>query len=124
MMFLFHIAFALGLIALAFGVYFVVWAGNEKGTGVGMAKTFGYIILILAIISLLCTIYYNFKLWKAGYYQVMPRMIISKPNQSTTQPTMMQKIQMQHQQQRAKQQSRANQNPANNKAAAQKHKAN
>lgn len=122
-MFLFHIAFALGLIALALGVYFLVWACSEKD-GAGVAKTFGYIIVILAIISLLCTFYYNMKLWKAGYYQVFPRvMTVGRTAATSSQPVMIQRLQApQRQQQKSKSQSRLEQNIT--KTAAQKHKAN
>ncbi len=49
MMFLLDLAFAAELIALAFGVGFLVWACRNNGSGVGLAKFFGYLIRAIVL---------------------------------------------------------------------------
>lgn len=69
MMFLLDLAFAAELIALAFGVGFLVWACRNNGSGVGLAKFFGYLITLLAIFALLCTSYFGINYWVKGYFK-------------------------------------------------------
>lgn len=42
------------LIAFGFGMLFLVWASRHDGMGVNLAKTAGYIIVILAAIAFVC----------------------------------------------------------------------
>ena len=74
-MFLFHAAYALGFIALALGISLIVWSSRNKGKGVKLAKTFGYIISILVIFSTICASYYAISYWAKGYYSKPPVMI-------------------------------------------------
>ena len=62
-MFMFHIAFALELIALAMGVLLIVWAMQHPGLGSGTAKIFGYIITILSILVMCHTISESVRIW-------------------------------------------------------------
>lgn len=54
-MILFHIAIALTLIALGLGAAFLLWADGARGGVRTFAKIMGYIIGIIAAISLICT---------------------------------------------------------------------
>lgn len=67
-MFLFHIAYAFGLIVVAVGVIMIAWALRNEGKGVGLVKTFGYIITIVAVFALLCTGYFGILYWSKGYF--------------------------------------------------------
>lgn len=69
MMFLLDLAFANELLALGLGIAFLVWGYRSQGAGVGLAKTGGYVITILAILGLLCTSYYGTQYWFAGYFK-------------------------------------------------------
>jgi hypothetical protein len=82
-MLVFHIAVALNLIALAVSVGLIVWSMRAKGVGVMFAKIFGYIIGILAIISLLCSFYYGMKIWRVTHHaeQMMRSMPLQRPMQ-------------------------------------------
>ncbi|HEV2613481.1 MAG TPA: hypothetical protein VGV92_02100 [Gammaproteobacteria bacterium] len=68
-MFLFHSAMMLTLIALALGVGLVVWAARNKGQGVGFAKGFGWLIIIIAIVGSLCSDYFAVTAWYKGLSQ-------------------------------------------------------
>ncbi|MBA2655315.1 MAG: hypothetical protein H0U71_09680 [Gammaproteobacteria bacterium] len=65
MMFLSHTAFALEVIALAIGISMLIWSKTANNN---LAKTFGYIIAILAVVGMLCPLYYAFKYWEDGYF--------------------------------------------------------
>ncbi|EKD71717.1 MAG: hypothetical protein ACD_46C00113G0002 [uncultured bacterium] len=70
MMFLFHIAFTLGLIALAIGTLLYMWSlPSESRAGVILAKWVGLIVTIFAILALLCIGYYGIKYGLEGYLQ-------------------------------------------------------
>ena len=57
-MMLSHISFFLGLIALVSGVSLYLWSVRaEAGAGVGLAKIVGIVVIVLAILGLLCTLY-------------------------------------------------------------------
>lgn len=73
MMFMFHSAEMLGLIAIALGIMLVVWALRNEGKSIGLAKIFGWLIVIIGILGELCSTYYAIKYWYAGYFQ-MPMM--------------------------------------------------
>ncbi len=64
MMFQFHIALALGLIALSSGVALFVW--SDKHSGSGLAKILGFLIVIMSIFSTACTVYCGVTYWKQG----------------------------------------------------------
>jgi len=66
MMFLFHIALASGLIALTSGVFLYGWACKVEGTCKCMGKCFGLVIIVLATISVLCTIACGISAYRGG----------------------------------------------------------
>ncbi len=68
-MFMFHAAFSLGLIALTAGTALFVWSKHIDAAGSGLAKTIGALVIIFAISSTLCTIYYGVKYWQQGDFQ-------------------------------------------------------
>src|ERR1700722_1605178 len=62
-MFLSHISFSLGLIALVTGVCLYLWSVRaEPGAGIGLAKIVGVAVIVLAILELLCTIWSGFRM--------------------------------------------------------------
>lgn len=57
-MLLSHISFSLGLIALVAGACLFLWSVRaEAGSGIVFAKVVGMIVIVLAILELLCTVY-------------------------------------------------------------------
>lgn len=68
-MFLFHVAYSLGMIAVSAGTALYVWSARNNGAGVGLAKLIGILVVIFSIVSTLCTSYYGVKYWQAGYFQ-------------------------------------------------------
>lgn len=69
MAFIFHVAVALSLIAIALGIMMIVWASRNEGKGITLTKVFGYLIVIFAILSWLCAGFYAVKYWQEGYFQ-------------------------------------------------------
>lgn len=69
MMFTFHSAMMLALIAIALGVVLIVWSLRNEGQGIALAKVFGWLILIIAILGMLCSTYYSVAYWYKGYFQ-------------------------------------------------------
>lgn|SRR3990167_2366929 len=68
-MFMFHAAFSLGLIALTAGTALFIWSKQVDAAGSGLAKSIGTLVIIFAIGSTLCTIYYGVKYWQQGDFQ-------------------------------------------------------
>ena len=68
MMFLFDLAFAVEVLAFGFGGYFLVWAASHEGAGVAIAKRIGHIVIALAILGMLCTLFYGTMYWTKGYF--------------------------------------------------------
>ena len=68
-MFMFHAALALGLIALTAGTALLAWSKRADTAGSGFAKIIGILVIIFAIGSTLCTIYYGVKYWQQGDFQ-------------------------------------------------------
>ena len=68
MIFLADLAFAAELIALTMSVGLLIWAYRHDGNCIGFAKFFGYVIVILSIIAILCTSYYFMIYWFQGYF--------------------------------------------------------
>jgi hypothetical protein len=66
MMFQFHIALALGLIALASGV--ALFGCSEKHSCSGFAKILGFFIVIMALFSTACTVYCGVTYWNKGAF--------------------------------------------------------
>lgn len=65
-MFIFHAAFALGLIALVSGAYLFCFASSREYES-GFGKFIGIIVIVFAFIGLICTAYYGVKYWQQGY---------------------------------------------------------
>lgn len=70
MMFMFHSAMMLALIAIALGIGLIVWALRNEGRGVVLAKVFGWLIVIFAVLAMLCSTYYAMSYWQSGYFQM------------------------------------------------------
>jgi hypothetical protein len=68
-MFLFHVAFSLGMIALTCGTALYVWSARDRGTGTDFAKLIGILVIIFSITSILCTSYYGVMYWQDGYFK-------------------------------------------------------
>ncbi|HDV5709335.1 TPA: hypothetical protein RJD49_001002 [Legionella pneumophila] len=69
MMFLFHAAVTLGLIAFSLGVGLFIWGLRNQGAGIQLAKTLGILVAIIAVLSILCSGYYAIKYWHEGYFE-------------------------------------------------------
>lgn len=65
-MFLFHISFALGLIALASGVFLYGSACKVEGACKCMGKMFGFVIIVLASICTICNIACGISMWRGA----------------------------------------------------------
>lgn len=77
MMFTFHAAFFLGLLALSAGLSFYIWTLRKPGAGTALAKVFGLIIIIASVSGILCLSYYAISYWHQGYFKTpmgMPMM--------------------------------------------------
>lgn len=76
MMFIMHVAFSFGLIALAVGVCLYVWSLQAKlKKARDVTQFFGVAIILLSIFGMLCSGYYAMKYWSEGYFeQPMPMM--------------------------------------------------
>ncbi|HLF66671.1 MAG TPA: hypothetical protein VI522_03565 [Gammaproteobacteria bacterium] len=73
MVFSFHIAFGVLLIALVSGM-FLYYKAKKNDSGVG--KFLGIVIALFALAHLVCTGYYGISYWKQGMYQMpMPMMM-------------------------------------------------
>lgn len=84
MMILFDLTFTVELIAIGLGIVMLIWGYRNEGTGVAVAKLFGYIITIAAACALLCTSYYGLAYWNKGFF---------------SSPMVMENIKQMHQQQ-------------------------
>ena len=101
MMFLLDAAFAIELIALAFGTGLLIWSMRNQGEGVVLGRFIGYLVFILSVFVLLCTSFYGFIYWAQGKFDspMNTSMPMSMPmNQEMMQqmmPLMMEKM-MEH----------------------------
>lgn len=68
MVFKFHTAFALGLIAMVAGTYLLIKARADGTAYKGFAKLIGWFVIIAAFLGLVCSTYYSVNYMKAGYY--------------------------------------------------------
>jgi hypothetical protein len=68
-MFMFHNAMMLALIAMALGVMLAIWSCRNDGRGVRMAGFFGWLIILLSILAIICSAYYSIRFWQQGYFQ-------------------------------------------------------
>jgi hypothetical protein len=68
MVFKFHTAFALGLLAMVAGTYLLIKARAEGTGGKVFAKILGWFVIVTAFLGLVCSTSYSIKYWKAGRY--------------------------------------------------------
>lgn len=68
MVFKFHMAFALGLIALVAGTYLIAKVHSMEMCCKGFAKFVGWFVVVAAFLSLICSSYYSVLYFKAGHY--------------------------------------------------------
>jgi predicted membrane protein len=64
----FHLVLSMGLITLAIGAAVLIWSKIHANVGTTLAKTIGYVIIIMSILNILCTGYYAMKYRCAGYF--------------------------------------------------------
>lgn len=69
MVFLVDIAFVLELIALAFGALIIISVKKNNKIHLGLVRFIGYAVMILAVLSMLCTTFYGTKYWFEGYFK-------------------------------------------------------
>ncbi len=65
-MLVFHITFFLGLISLAAGTALLGFSKHANSATHRFVKAISLIIIVLSILSTLCTMYYGFKSWQSG----------------------------------------------------------
>lgn len=65
-MFMFHVALSLSLIALTAGSALYAFSGRCEGKGTCLASLIAIIVIVLSIISSLCTMYYGVRAWQQG----------------------------------------------------------
>lgn len=78
MVFMFDFAVSTGLIALGVGAGFLVWARRNQGAGTLIAHLFGFIITILAILTLYCSIHHGYRYWSKGFFEPKAAMMMMK----------------------------------------------
>lgn len=90
MMFTFHIAVTLELIAFAIGFGLIIWSLRNEGKAIQLAKNIGTIVAIVAVLGMLCSTYYGVKYWHEGYFQTPLGMMQGKPMMKEMDSMMMQ----------------------------------
>lgn len=65
MMFFFHTVFSLELLTLCAGAALYIWSLRNHGAGILLAKILGLLVIVLSLISVICTSYTNFTMWQA-----------------------------------------------------------
>lgn len=68
MVFQMDMAFALELIALVAGTWLLIWSAGQS-VHQQCAKMIAYAVMVLSVLSMLCTSYYSYKYWKAGEFK-------------------------------------------------------
>lgn len=68
MMFLIHAAFALGLLSLTAGSALYIWAARNPGAGSSLGRIVGFIVMVVSVLSLVCSFYLGVMVWKEIYY--------------------------------------------------------
>lgn len=69
MMFIFHVAITVGLVALSLGTSLLIWGLRNEGAGIQLAKVIGSLVAIFAVLSMLCSAYYVTKYWHEGFFE-------------------------------------------------------
>ncbi len=73
-MFMYHSALALSLLALAAGCALFILGHRIESCGKRLARFFGVFIIIISLLSTICTIYVATMYWKAGLFKDLIRM--------------------------------------------------
>lgn len=68
MMVLLDLVYAVEVLGLGMGFAFLVWAAQIQGYAKALAKSSGYVIIILTMLGLVCTVYSGFLYWSKGYF--------------------------------------------------------
>lgn len=80
-------SFSLQLIALTAGVALFIWSLNSEDRGAGLGRFFGFIVMILAFLSVACTAYMSVRYWLQpdNVYEVVQ--VQDQMNDTTTSTT-------------------------------------
>lgn len=70
---MYHVALALSLIALTGGSALYLYAKSCEGKGTCFAALIAIIVIILSLVSTVCTIYFGVQMWKMGPPPMMMR---------------------------------------------------
>jgi len=68
MVFKFHTAFALGLLAMVAGMYLIMKAKKDGACCKAFAKVVGWFVIITAFLGIVCSTYYSVLYMQAGLY--------------------------------------------------------
>jgi di/tricarboxylate transporter len=66
MMFMLNTSLSLQIIALVAAAFLLSWGLHKKGEGTRVAKFFGFIATVIALLSLVCSLYFTVKFWQEG----------------------------------------------------------
>lgn len=66
-MVLLDLVYAVEIFALGMGFAFLVWAAQMQGHAKALSKSSGYVIIILTLLGLVCTVYSGLLYWSKGY---------------------------------------------------------
>jgi hypothetical protein len=66
MMFMLNTSLSLQIIALVAAAFLFSWGLHKKGEGTSVAKFFGFITTVIALFSLVCSLYFAAKIWQEG----------------------------------------------------------
>lgn len=64
MMFMLNSSLSLQIIALTFAAFLFSWGLHKEGKGTGIAKFIGFITTIIALFSLVSSLYFAVKFWQ------------------------------------------------------------
>jgi hypothetical protein len=78
-------SFSLQLIALTAGVALFIWALNSDDRGAILGRFFGFIVMLLAFLAVVCSMYSSIKFWMqpASVYEVVQ---VQNPTQDSATP--------------------------------------
>lgn len=68
-MYLFHIAFSIGLIALTAGCTLYISAARHEGKGTGFAKFIAILVILVSLIGSICVAYCGYKAMRSDDQQ-------------------------------------------------------
>jgi hypothetical protein len=71
----FHAILALELIALALGAAILILAKAHESVGTCFAKMLGYIVVVISLLSVLCSLYGATMFWLDGHGKLYPMMM-------------------------------------------------